>query len=577
MNEKYGIELELITSKFKEKIESIKNSFKGIQDETIDVSVNTAQLEYLKQQIKETQTLLEYNQKRPFMDSTEVLKTQAQLEKLTNQYNKLISKQKQVGIEGKSSFQNVESGIQKATSKIKRFALALFSVRGVYSLLSRASSAYLATDENLSNKIQAAWVGLGAMLEPIITSIVNMILKAVKYINIFIKALTGVDLLAKATSKSLSGTNKSAKALSKTLAGFDELNNIDTTTDSGAGGVSLGDVMGDVEIDTTWADKIRQFGEWVRDNWGIVITALIGTGLAILVIKSGIDLIRKIGIVTMIVGIVGAIISLMKYLKDPNWENFGNIVLWIGVAILGLGVAMGSLPLIVAGIIVTIIGIIVTNWEKIKEFFANGFKWLEEQIDKMPAWLRLSCNIAVGILKGIVDVILSVLDGVFTGVRNIFDGIIMIFKGDFKNGLISIGKGIVNILIGIVNGIIGGVNTILTPFRALIVEGGKILGKNWTMSNIQIPKIPLLNIGTNYVPQDQLAYIHKGEAVVPKKFNSSEYFGQGNDETNSLLRTLIEKVGEIEINPYTTIKDVGKTAVNYINSKNRQLGGSVIN
>lgn len=77
------------------------------------------------------------------------------------------------------------------------------------------------------------------------------------------------------------------------------------------------------------------------------------------------------------------------------------------------------------------------------------------------------------------------------------------------------------------------------------------------------------------MPEDQLAYIHKGEAVIPKKFNSQEYFGGTNDETNSLLQTLIEKVENIEINPYTTIKEVGQASVSYMKDRQRQTGRSV--
>src|SRR5690606_19924950 len=43
--------------------------------------------------------------------------------------------------------------------------------------------------------------------------------------------------------------------------------------------------------------------------------------------------------------------------------------------------------------------------------------------------------------------------------------------------------------------------------------------------------IPKLDVGTNYVASDGLAFLHKGEAVIPKKFNSQEYFGKiGNED-----------------------------------------------
>jgi hypothetical protein len=74
--------------------------------------------------------------------------------------------------------------------------------------------------------------------------------------------------------------------------------------------------------------------------------------------------------------------------------------------------------------------------------------------------------------------------------------------------------------------------------------------------------------------------IHEGEAVVPKKFNSDEYFSRlgtnNSEETNRLLEELIDRVEQIEINPYTTIKDVGSASVSYINSQKRIKGRGVI-
>ena len=88
--------------------------------------------------------------------------------------------------------------------------------------------------------------------------------------------------------------------------------------------------------------------------------------------------------------------------------------------------------------------------------------------------------------------------------------------------------------------------------------------------------VPKLDVGTNYIPQDTLAMVHKGEAVVPKKFNSATYFSGNSEQTNNLLAQLIERVENIEINPYTTVKDVGTASVSYINNQGRIMGRGVI-
>lgn len=90
-------------------------------------------------------------------------------------------------------------------------------------------------------------------------------------------------------------------------------------------------------------------------------------------------------------------------------------------------------------------------------------------------------------------------------------------------------------------------------------------------------KLNSFDVGTNYVPNDQLAYIHKGEAIVPKKFNSKEYFGNSNNQEvvraiENLQRTLEEK----DMNTYISKSDIGRASVDYINSQNRIMGRSVV-
>jgi hypothetical protein len=109
------------------------------------------------------------------------------------------------------------------------------------------------------------------------------------------------------------------------------------------------------------------------------------------------------------------------------------------------------------------------------------------------------------LLSGITDFI----GGIFTGNwERVWNGVKNIFKGIW-DGFIGIVKAPLNWIIGAINGFIDGLNKIQIPDWVPAV-GGK---------GLNIPKIPQLNVGTNYVPDDTLAMIHKGEAVVPKKFN----------------------------------------------------------
>ena len=609
-NEKYGIELELITNKFKQKMQEVKSAFSSLTDKKINLNANTAQIEYLKRQIGELTADLQVNAKTKFWNETETLKAQAQLEKLTNQYNSLIAKQNEVQSSSTKSSQNITKGLDKMTSKIKRFGLALISVRSIFALVSRASSAYLAQDTELANKLQSVWAGLGALLAPIIEGIANILAKAVKYIAIFIKALTGVDLLAKATAKSMAGTAKAAKGLNKALAGFDELNNLDTDAGGGTGGVGGLSGLEDVEINTEWADRIEAFGKFIKENKNEILGFFIGLAGAIIAIKLGIIPIKALGIGIFIAGIVYAIQSLINFLKDTTWDNFAKILKSIAVALGGLAIIIGSIPLAVAAAVITIVALVIENWDKIMSVLSKVAGWINEKvIQPIVQFFTNLCNNIVNGVNNLINGIKTVFNNVVSWISskviqpigNFFNGLWEGIKNKFKSvwdwilnafnkgGKIfdGIKEGIVSVFKTIVNGIIGGINKVISvPFNKLNNVLNKIKGVNilgikpfdgfWGWNPISVPQIPYLNVGTNYVPEDQLAMIHKGEAVVPKKFNSKEYFGGTNEETNTKLDDLIEAVRNIEINPYTTIRDVGKASLNYINAKSRQLGESVV-
>ena len=112
-------------------------------------------------------------------------------------------------------------------------------------------------------------------------------------------------------------------------------------------------------------------------------------------------------------------------------------------------------------------------------------------------------------IKGILNGIISFIKGVFTGnwsqawngVKNIFSNIV--------SGIANIFKAPINFIIGAINGFIRGLNKIQIPDWVPVV-GGK---------GFHINEIPQLKVGTNFVPEDTMAMLHQGEAVIPKKFN----------------------------------------------------------
>ncbi len=578
MNEKYGIELELIMSKFKTKIDEIKKTFSGIRDQKLKIDVEGAQLDAIKIKIQELENMLNDNARKPFLRSEEILDTRVKLEKLYNQLEKIENEEEEIAVKGNIAFNSLQKGIDKATSKIKRFALSLFSIRSIYALVSKASSAYLSQDAELANKLQAVWVGLGSMLEPIISAIANTLLKAVKYVNVFIQALTGVDLLSKATAKSMQKATNSAKALNKALAGFDEITNLDTT--SANIDMSWVDAFNNVNLNTEWVEKIRGFGEWLKTNKETVCGAILGIAGAFALIKL-IPLIASFSDLIVVIGfIVMAFVGLNEIINgDTGAAIEGLMFLFGGSGLAGYllgGVNGVSVAIAISSVIALFQGLTdLLSGDVTKS--AKGFIELVVGATGLVIALNL---IRGGASAGLLG-ILTPLTLVVAGFTAFAAGIVAVIK-NWNNmstlqkvvsilGLIAVGAAAAAAAVGALQSAWS-----LGIAAAAIVAGTAAIAASVSAANKKAKEnIPQLAVGTNYVPEDQLAYIHKGEAVVPKKFNSQEYFGTGNNETNSLLEQVIDAINNIEINPYTTVKDVGRATVNYVREKERQTGRSV--
>lgn len=398
------------------------------------------------------------------------------------------------------SLNTVGKNLQNQIGKIGKMAMAVVGIQTAWYAVRGAMNAVSEYNEQVSTDFEYMRYCIANMLAPAVEKLTQLLYTLLSYVNAIANAWFGINLFGNSSVKnfkkmkeSATGTAKATKEIAKTLTGFDEMNVVSDNSGSGSSG-STGISTPSIDLSGIQG-AVPAWLQWIIDNKDLILGILGGITAGVMGLKLGLGGIKSLGIGMMVTGIIMLIQDLLKYLNDPSWENFGKIISDIGLIIAGFGLLIGNIPVIVAGAIAIIVGLVVSNWDKIKGVLQAGIDWIDSKID----WIRENFG-ALGVwiaemFKGAIQGIMDYFDGMFTGIKQIFDGIIAIFKGDFKNGITSIGKGIANIFIGIINSVTGGLNGVLYPIRALIVEAGKILGKNWTMSNISIPRIPLLAAG----------------------------------------------------------------------------------
>ena len=164
-------------------------------------------------------------------------------------------------------------------------------------------------------------------------------------------------------------------------------------------------------------------------------------------------------------------------------------------------------------------------------------------------------NFIWGIISGVINSIISAFRNVANIVKSVFTSVKNAISNLFS-GVVNIIKAPINGLIGLINGVIKGLNKIKMPDWVPAI-GGK---------GINIPLIPKLATGTNYVAGEGLAYLHEGEAVVPKKYNPA-IGGYGNYNqpiyVNVVADMDVNKFGKAFVRDIKTFSGGTKNSYNY--------------
>ena len=377
---------------------------------------------------------------------------------------------------------SLKRGFSKSMEKsIKRFGLAMIGVRSTFAALRKAISSYMEYDVQLGKSLQNNWAVLGSLMAPVLEKIIDLFSKFVAYIRAFVKALTGVDLVARANEKAMNGLGESAKETLGNLAKFDELNTVDFGKDKGSGtelpelttpdvdvswledlmaklksqdwyglGMEIGRMINEAleSIDIDWfIEKARQWGKNIADlfngltdgiDWDLLGEKIAG-GLNV-VLNFGVSFLENYNFENLGKSLATGINSIFEHV---DWDTLGKF----------LGLKVQSLIDIIYGFVTAI------NWENIGSKLSTGFNSLANSIDLG----KLSESITKG------------LQGILTSVETFYKNI------DFDSLAENINRGLENMDLG-------GLGTALSNAAKTAFEKMKefISQINWTEIGEQI-------------------------------------------------------------------------------------------
>lgn len=383
----------------------------------------------------------------------------------------------------------------------------------------RLAGAYNDAKDVLTATMNAMKTTISEGILPMLTKLIQAIIKAVAYINIFIRAIFGLSLdnddeMSGATNSvnnyadSLAGATKQAEKLKRTLFGFDELNILTSPDDANANS-SLGIDMEDFNISDKMSDfsflsqedldKIDEFRKKMQELQGMIqmittIAAIIaGLFLVIFSFFGG-------GIVSLIAGLsligLGVAIGMsgeegktpfdklqkaIASFYEAVQRNIMQVVtILAGLAAVILGVMSGNPALIGIGIAMVAVGALsltdaegVSLFDKIKLLIANNIDVIKQNAMQIAMILIGLASVIMGVLSGNIPFI--VLGAALIGIgslslqdvsgNNIFQGVI-----DAINNFILEYQGLIVGLSGLI-GLICLIVGLLTANLGLIIAG----------------------------------------------------------------------------------------------------------
>lgn len=279
----------------------------------------------------------------------------------------------------------------------------------------------------------------------------------------------------------------------------------------------------------------------------IILSAAIASGVGALAILA------LAGVLAVVALVIVSLAELVRALGEAG-EGIKKICEGISQIIQTIGdVIMGIINTVAEGIatVVTAIADGITN------ILTPIMNFMNNVIDKVTE-LATTIVHEIGetirtVIQTVGDVIIGIIDAIVNAIPNLLNSILN-FCGNIgpaiENSVDAICRSITKLVNFVVSAVEYMANLVIGAINKLSIQipdwvpgiGGQRWGFN--LSKIEIPRfVPQYETGTNYVPNDGLAYLHQGEAVVPKKYNTP--YQPDNSGMSSAIDRLAQQVARI--------------------------------
>lgn len=377
-----------------------------------------------------------------------------------------------------NNIKGMGTGLRQGIGNVMKYAMALFSLRSIYSVLSGCANTWLSSQnagaKQLSANIDYMKNSLGNILAPTIQWITNLIYKMLKAIQSVIYALFRVNIFANASAKAYSSmangaskANKETKSLSSIHSEINNISDNNNSSTSGGTPVPSFDLSGIDSQMSPLAQKLYDFFKPLKDSWDVygpqVVTAfknaISGIGEAFGAMWNSVETLFTNGTIYSIIANILNTIGEIGYAWANAWNNGNN----------GTEIIQGIANMIndITGAILNLVS--STGFQSFLDGVINAFSGIVQFIEPIVSGFSdMAEKILEIVFSTIGDVLKTVGDALQTIAQN--ETAVEILKA--LGGAIAIVVGAIiawNIAQLVLNGLMGLFAIITSPITLIIL------------------------------------------------------------------------------------------------------------